>query len=191
MSLFSRDGWARGRIIAVKKGGCFMRKIIGVAIVMWLSQPAQAQTPIYEFIDVGSAPGGGAQVYSAFLLDYRENKFYVCSASYKTGQPPTATCREDTAYSQQSVNLKRIKCAKRPPYGSHAECFAAWPLASRSAAGDCTILYHESYYLRERNAEVTNAVPVRAQLEFCGRRRQSGANKAMLAQLVPSRCPGR
>ena len=168
-----------------------MRKIIGVAIVMWLSQPAQAQTPIYEFIDVGSAPGGGAQVYSAFLLDYRENKFYVCSASYKTGQPPTATCREDTAYSQQSVISKRIKCAKRPPYGSHAECFAAWPLASRSAAGDCTILYHESYYLRERNAEVTT-------LSLCALSWNSAAGAARAAQTRPcwrsscaSRCPGR
>ena len=65
-----------------------MRKIIGVAIVMWLSQPAQAQTPIYEFIDVGSAPGGGAQVYSAFLLDYRENKFYASLCFLQTGSAP-------------------------------------------------------------------------------------------------------
>lgn len=83
-----------------------MRKAVGIAIAIWLSQPAQAESPIYQFIDVGSAPGGAAQIYSAFLLDYRENRFYVCSASYKSGQPPTPRCREDTAYSQQSVIAK-------------------------------------------------------------------------------------
>lgn len=80
-----------------------MRKVIGVATAIWLSAPAQADSPVYEFIDVGSAAGGGAQIYSAFLLDYRENKFYVCSASYKSGQPPAARCQEDSAYSRQSV----------------------------------------------------------------------------------------
>jgi hypothetical protein len=75
----------------------------GVATAIWLSQQAQAESPVYEFIDVGSAAGGRAQIYSAFLIDYRENKFDVCSASYKSGQPPTARCEEDSAYSRQSV----------------------------------------------------------------------------------------
>jgi hypothetical protein len=81
----------------------FMRAIIGIAIVMWAAQGAQAQTAVYEFIDVGSAQAGTRQLYSAFLLDYRENKFYECSASYTRGQAPTANCRENPAYTQQSV----------------------------------------------------------------------------------------
>ena len=36
------------------RGRSVMRTVIGVAIAIWLSQPAQAETPIYEFIDVGS-----------------------------------------------------------------------------------------------------------------------------------------
>ena len=131
------------------RGRSVMRTVIGVAIAIWLSQPAQAETPIYEFIDVGSTAAGGAQIYSAFLLDYRENKFYVCSASYKTGAPPTARKRD----------CKRIKCAKRRPYGLHAQCCAARPLASRPAAGNRAILHRQSHDLRERDTAVSAAEP--------------------------------
>jgi hypothetical protein len=119
-----------------------MRKVIGVAIAMWLSQPAQAQTPIYEFIDVGSAAGGGAQIYSAFLIDYRENRFYVCSASYKSGESPTARCQEDTAYTQQSVIPKgsSVQSVLHTDHTRHALPLGLWQVdQQRGIAQFCIV----------------------------------------------------
>ena len=119
-----------------------MLTVIGVAIAIWLSQPAQAETPIYEFIDVGSTAAGGAQIYSAFLLDYRENKFYVCSASYKTGAPPTARCQEDAAYSRQSVIAKgsSVQSVVHTDYTRNAVPLGLWQVdQQRGTAQFCIV----------------------------------------------------
>jgi hypothetical protein len=119
-----------------------MRRVVGIAFAIWSFQPAQAQTPIFEFIDVGSAGAGGAQIYSAFLLDYRENKLYVCSASYRSGQPLTARCQEEPAYAQQSVMPKgsSVQSVIHTDHTRHALPLGLWQVdQQRGIAQFCIV----------------------------------------------------
>lgn len=119
-----------------------MRRVVGIAFAIWSFQPAQAQTPIFEFIDVGSAAAGGAQIYSAFLLDYRENKLYVCSASYRIGQPLAARCQEEPAYAQQSVIPKgsSVQSVIHTDHTRHALPLGLWQVdQQRGIAQFCIV----------------------------------------------------
>jgi hypothetical protein len=111
-----------------------MRIPTAVAIAIWLYQPAQAQTPGFGLIDVGSASAGGAQVYSAFLLNYRENRLYLCSASYKSGEAPVGRCQEDPAYSRETVLLKgsNVQTVVHTDYTRHALPLGLWQVDQQS-----------------------------------------------------------
>ena len=92
-----------------------MRKAVGIAIAIWLSQPAQAESPAYEFIDVGSAPGGAAQIYSAFLLVSRKQVLRMLRFLQKR---PAAHCSLPRRYRLLPAkrDCKRIECTKRGPH---------------------------------------------------------------------------